>query len=109
MWRLLCTAGSWKVSLPQWHGLYVHGSMESAQLQGLDLIISVQVLSIKLLYVAINQFTKTLDKNQAESLFKLLLKYRPETKTEKRERLLAEAEARTGGKVIPQPSISLNL
>lgn len=83
--------------------------MESAQLQGLDLIISVQVLSIKLLYVAINQFTKTLDKNQAESLFKLLLKYRPETKTEKRERLLAEAEARTGGKVIPQPSISLNL
>lgn len=52
-----------------------------------------------ILHAALNQFTKTLDKNQAETLFKLLLKYRPETKTEKRERLLAEAEARADNKV----------
>eukprot|EP00250_Pteridium_aquilinum_P009405 c18647_g1_i1 orf=230-544(+) len=29
---------------------------------------------------ALNQFTKTLDKNLASSLFKMLLKYRPEDK-----------------------------
>jgi large subunit ribosomal protein L7Ae len=47
----------------------------------------------------INQFiTRTLDKNQAETLFKLLLKYRPEDKKEKKERLKAEAEARAAGK-----------
>jgi hypothetical protein len=39
------------------------------------------------------------DKNQAETLFKLLLKYRPEDKKEKAERLKAEAEAREAGKV----------
>lgn len=43
---------------------------------------------------AINQFTKTLDKNQATTLFKLLLKYRPEDKAAKKERLIKEAEAR---------------
>jgi large subunit ribosomal protein L7Ae len=37
--------------------------------------------------------------NQAETLFKLLLKYRPEDKKEKAERLKAEAEARAAGKV----------
>ena len=62
-------------------------------------VIPLDVMLKQSLCVALNQFTKTLDKNQAESLFKLLLKYRPETKTEKRERLLAEAEARTAGKV----------
>ncbi|KAL1060456.1 hypothetical protein V6Z11_1Z097300 [Gossypium hirsutum] len=36
---------------------------------------------------ALNQFTKTLDKNLATSLFKLLLKYRPEDKAAKKERL----------------------
>jgi len=47
----------------------------------------------------INQFiTRTVDKNQAETLFKLLLKYRPEDKKEKKERLKAEAEARAAGK-----------
>lgn len=30
--------------------------------------------------------TKALDKNQAETLFKLLLKYRPEDKKQKRDR-----------------------
>jgi large subunit ribosomal protein L7Ae len=47
----------------------------------------------------LNQFvTKAVDKNQAETLFKLLLKYRPEDKQQKRDRLKAEAEARAAGK-----------
>lgn len=47
-----------------------------------------RVLSMRLkVPPAINQFmTKTLDKNQAETLFKLLLKYRPEDKKQKTER-----------------------
>uniref|UniRef100_A0A061SQ62 60S ribosomal protein L7a n=1 Tax=Tetraselmis sp. GSL018 TaxID=582737 RepID=A0A061SQ62_9CHLO len=49
---------------------------------------------------ALNQFTKTLEKNMAETLFKLLLKYRPEDKVAKKERLLKEAEARAAGKDI---------
>ncbi|GAB4820275.1 hypothetical protein N2152v2_007321 [Parachlorella kessleri] len=49
---------------------------------------------------ALNRFTRTLDKNMAESLFKLLLKYRPEDKAAKKQRLLAEAEARTAGKEV---------
>ena len=43
---------------------------------------------------AINRFTKTLDKNTAETLFKLLMKYRPEDKAQKKERLLKEAQVR---------------
>jgi hypothetical protein len=50
-------------------------------------------------HAALNQFNKALDKNQASMLFKLLLKYQPEAKTEKRARLLKEAEAREAGKV----------
>jgi large subunit ribosomal protein L7Ae len=47
---------------------------------------------------ALNQFvTRTADKNQSESLFKLLLKYRPEDRKQKKERLRAEAEARAAG------------
>src|ERR1700692_1605036 len=42
---------------------------------------------------AIAQFSHTLDKNTATQLFKLLNKYRPETKQEKKARLLAAAEA----------------
>ncbi|KAG5223085.1 60S ribosomal protein [Salix suchowensis] len=41
---------------------------------------------------AVNQFTKTLDKNLATQLFKLLLKYRPEDKAAKKERLLKRAQ-----------------
>jgi hypothetical protein len=49
---------------------------------------------------ALNQFvTRTLDKNQAQTLFKLLLKYRPEDKKQKRDRLAAEAAAVNAGKV----------
>lgn len=49
---------------------------------------------------AINQFTKTLDKNTASNLFKLLEKYKPETKAEKKERLLSTAEAEAQGKDV---------
>ena len=43
---------------------------------------------------AINQFmTKTLDKNHAETLFKLLMKYRPEDKKQKRDRCVAASRA----------------
>merc|ERR1711920_108567 len=48
----------------------------------------------------INQFTYTLAKNQATELFKLLLKYRPEDKAEKKERLLATAQAQNEGKTV---------
>ncbi|KAK4751479.1 hypothetical protein SAY87_004961 [Trapa incisa] len=47
---------------------------------------------------ALNQFTKTLDKNLATNLFKMLLKYRPEDRAAKKERLLAEAKAKSEGK-----------
>ncbi|KAJ1547613.1 60S ribosomal protein L8B [Nowakowskiella sp. JEL0078] len=42
---------------------------------------------------AINQFSRTLDKNTALQAFKLLNKYRPETKVEKKARLTAAAQA----------------
>ncbi|XP_021299115.1 60S ribosomal protein L7a-1-like [Herrania umbratica] len=47
---------------------------------------------------ALNQFTKTLDKNLASNLFKMLLKYRPEDKAAKRERLLKKAQSEAEGK-----------
>ena len=56
---------------------------------------------------ALNQFNKALDKNQASTLFKLLLKYQPEAKAEKRERLTKEAEARSAGQVRSTHSSSL--
>ncbi|KAL3142630.1 60S ribosomal protein L7a-1, variant 3 [Trebouxia sp. C0009 RCD-2024] len=46
---------------------------------------------------ALTRFTKTLDKSTAATLFKLLLKYRPEARKEKKERLLKEAESREAG------------
>jgi large subunit ribosomal protein L7Ae len=42
----------------------------------------------------LNQFTKTLDKNTAGVLFKLLSKYRPEDKAAKKQRLLSVAKER---------------
>ncbi|KAF2020541.1 cytosolic large ribosomal subunit protein L7A [Aaosphaeria arxii CBS 175.79] len=47
---------------------------------------------------AIAQFTHTLDRNTATQAFKLLNKYRPETKQEKKERLTKEATAVSEGK-----------
>jgi len=41
---------------------------------------------------AINQFSHTLDKNQAENLFRLLMHYRPETHKEKAKRLKETAK-----------------
>lgn len=46
---------------------------------------------------ALAQFGATIDRNQASSLLKLLAKYSPETKKEKKDRLQKEAEARKGG------------
>jgi large subunit ribosomal protein L7Ae len=46
---------------------------------------------------AIQQFSTTLDKNQAAELFKLLVKYQPETKEAKAERLEATANAAAKG------------
>jgi len=46
----------------------------------------------------INQFSQTIDKNQASQLLKLLAKYAPETKKEKKTRLQKEAEAKAGDK-----------
>lgn len=47
---------------------------------------------------AIAQFQNVLDRNTAAQAFKLLNKYRPEAKTEKKERLLKEATAIKEGK-----------
>jgi len=47
---------------------------------------------------ALSQFQHVLDRNQATQTFKLLSKYRPETKAEKKERLQKEATAVADGK-----------
>merc|ERR1712212_216436 len=47
---------------------------------------------------SINQFTQTLDQQTATQLFKLLHKYRPETKAEKKARLTMMAEKKAAGK-----------
>ncbi|PHT54050.1 Cytochrome b-c1 complex subunit Rieske-5, mitochondrial [Capsicum baccatum] len=47
---------------------------------------------------ALNQFSKTLDKNIATNLFKMLLKYRPEDKATKKERLVKRAQTEAEGK-----------
>lgn len=47
---------------------------------------------------AINQFTKTLDKSTAATVFKLLNKYRPETKADKKKRITDAAALKAEGK-----------
>uniref|UniRef100_A0A8C6CQ33 60S ribosomal protein L7a n=1 Tax=Moschus moschiferus TaxID=68415 RepID=A0A8C6CQ33_MOSMO len=47
---------------------------------------------------AINQFTQALDGQTATQLLKLAYKYRPETKQEKKQRLLARAEKKAASK-----------
>jgi len=50
----------------------------------------------------IHQFTRTLDRSSATTLFKLLNKYKPETQLQKKQRLLKAAEAKAKGeKVAP--------
>jgi large subunit ribosomal protein L7Ae len=53
----------------------------------------------------INQFTKTIDKNQATTLLKLLRNYQPETKPKKKERLLAEAQTKVADKDKKKPVV----
>lgn len=67
-----------------------------------------KILSLRLkIPPAIAQFQNTLDKNTAAQAFKLFNKYRPETATEKKERLTKEAAAIAEGKtakdVSPKP------
>ena len=50
---------------------------------------------------ALNQFATTLDKNQAAELFKLLMKYQPEDKAAKADRVKALAEAK--GEKVAKP------
>lgn len=50
----------------------------------------------------INQFTKTVDKATATQLFKLLTKYRPETRQAKKARLLAAAQTQAKGETATQ-------
>ena len=52
---------------------------------------------------AINQFSKTLDKNTSSQLFKLMKKYAPETKSEKKQRLALLAAAKAEGKELEKP------
>jgi len=51
---------------------------------------------------ALNQFAKTLDKNQAINLFKLISKYRPESPEDKKARLLARASAEAKDQDVKQ-------
>jgi len=46
---------------------------------------------------AVNQFTNTLNKNEATEVFKLLSSYRPETKKDKKERLTNAASTKAAG------------
>ena len=46
---------------------------------------------------AINQFRKPLDKAETLPLFKLLAKYKPETKAEKKTRIQGQAAAKAAG------------
>merc|ERR1719288_680566 len=46
---------------------------------------------------SINQFSQTVEKNQAAKLIKLMSKYMPETRAEKTTRMRSEAEAGKGG------------
>lgn len=58
-----------------------------------------KILSLRLkVPPAISQFQNTLDKNTAAQTFKLFNKYRPETSSEKKERLTKEAAAISEGK-----------
>ena len=49
----------------------------------------------------IHQFSNTLDTNNAKQLLKLLHKYRPENKKEKKERLKTEAAKKAEGNLHP--------
>lgn len=50
----------------------------------------------------LNQFTKTLDKNQATNVFSLLSRYRPESPADKKARLIAQASAEAKDQDVKQ-------
>jgi len=52
----------------------------------------------------INQFSRTVDKNTASQLFKILGKYKPETRLQKKQRLLKVAEAKAKGEAAAPSS-----
>lgn len=52
----------------------------------------------------IHQFSQALDKQSAVQLFKILEKYRPETKLQKSARLKAAAESKAAGKEVAPAS-----
>jgi len=49
---------------------------------------------------AVNQFNRAIDKNQANSLLRLLSKYKPETRKEKKQRLMETAQQKKDGKEV---------
>jgi large subunit ribosomal protein L7Ae len=51
---------------------------------------------------AVNHFTKTLNKNQASNLFKLLAHYRPESSEEKSKRLAGAAQSQVKGQPLDE-------
>jgi large subunit ribosomal protein L7Ae len=51
---------------------------------------------------SVNQFSKTLDKNQAANLFRLLSHYRPESKVEKKQRLVKAASSEAKNQDVKQ-------
>jgi len=58
---------------------------------------------------AINQFSKTLDKNQASNLFRLMSKYRPESQSEKKQRLVDAAAAESKNQDVKTGSKPKNI
>merc|ERR1712137_181396 len=52
---------------------------------------------------SVNQFNRTLDKNTATQLFKLLDRHAPETRSEKKQRLLTAAKAKVDGEKPAAP------
>jgi len=57
----------------------------------------------------LNQFTKSIDKSSAAQLFKLLSKYKPESKQDKHARLLKAAESKEKGETAVPAKKPVNL
>merc|ERR1711934_1204054 len=59
---------------------------------------------------AINQFSNTFDQRQASQVFRLLNNLKPETKTEKKERLAEQAEkVAAGGKAAAKKPVAVKM
>ncbi|KAI4792371.1 hypothetical protein KUCAC02_033421 [Chaenocephalus aceratus] len=100
MQALDCQTGSHKFGIPQGKKLPPKKSTPSSRRGQRTLALRQRSILYKRLKVppAINQFTQALDRQTATQLFKLAHKYRPETKQEKKQRLLARAEQKAAGK-----------